>query len=159
MKLLNLFRRKKVYVVPYVLSEDAAEVYVLFFIAKTIKEVTYKIQQVAQKYDLSFFILVDEIESIKSSNVIDEDNTSVIVNYNKSSDIDFMYHFSRAFDPDAVEPYFMYTYLGDFVNNCGFKTTNLGALYKEYEKFFAANGLFVEAADCKKRSQELNKTT
>ncbi len=155
MKILNFFRRKKLYVVPYVFDEEDNYTYVLFFVAKTRKEVTRKVQDVATKYNLDFYVISNGITTLSSSTIVDENNNPYVIEYNRSSDIDFMFHFSREYKEESIEPYFMFTYMNDFINAVGFKKKNLDKLYKEYEAFFAQRGLFAEAIKCKELSNSL----
>lgn len=149
MSILNLFKKKKIYLVPYVLSVGDTQVYAFFLIGRSKKDVLNKIYQSASKYDLELYILLDAIEPVVYTTREYSDGEVVRFDYTNKSDIDYCKHFMTEADSQSLEPFFIFPYLEEYEGSCGFKSKGLGCLYDIYQQYFAQRNLFTEAAACR----------
>ena len=155
MKFLDMFKKKKIFVVPYVYDPGDEQVYGLFLIGRSKTDILHKIQKVAKKYDLELYILTDAIDPTPYTTREYEEGEIIRFDYNSKSDIDYCKHFVYDPETDSIEPYFIMSYLEEYIGSCGFKTNGLACLYDSYQTFFAKRNLFKEAAECRDAALKL----
>lgn len=149
MNIFDVFKKKKIYIVPYVHTPDATDVYALFLIGRSRKDILHKIETIAKKYNIELYILTDAIEPVTYTTRDYGDGEILRFDYNNKHDNDYCKHFLVEPNSQSLEPFFIFPYLEEYEGSCGFKSKSLDCLYEIYQGYFAERNLFTEAAICR----------